>query len=58
MGRRYKIKKRPRHYVVRDRRGRFKDWVGIGRSVRADKRRKVSQKRSEPGYGHIQDYER
>jgi len=58
MGRRYKVKGRPGHYVVRDRRGRFKRWVKINRSIRADARRKVGQKRKEPGYGHIQDYPR
>jgi hypothetical protein len=58
LGRRYKIKSRPRHYVERDRRGRFKKWTKVHRSIRADAVRKVGQKRKEPGYGHIQDYPR
>jgi hypothetical protein len=58
MGRRYKVKRAPGHYVERDRRGRFKKWTGVHRSIRADARRKVGQKRKESGYGHIQDYPR
>jgi hypothetical protein len=58
LGRRYKIEGRPRHYVERDRRGRFKKWTKVHRSIRADAVRKVGQKRKEPGYGHIQDYPR
>jgi len=58
LGRRYKIKGRPRHYVERDRRGRFKKWTNVHRSIRADAVRKVGQKRKEHGYGHIQDYPR
>ena len=58
MGRRYKIKRAPGYYVERDRRGRFKRWTKISRSIRVDKRRKVPQRREEPGYGHRQDYRR
>jgi len=39
MGRRYKVKRAPGHYVERDRRGRFKKWTGVHRSIRADARR-------------------
>ncbi|MCL6579283.1 MAG: hypothetical protein K6T73_07850 [Candidatus Bathyarchaeota archaeon] len=58
MGRRYKVKRAPGHYVERDRRGRFKRWAEIHRSISVDKRRKVEQKRSESGFGHVQDYQR
>ncbi|MEM3875266.1 MAG: hypothetical protein QXU45_09080 [Candidatus Bathyarchaeia archaeon] len=56
MGRRYKVKGRPGHYVVRDKRGRFKRWASIHRSIKVDARRKVGMKRRQSGYGHIQDY--
>jgi len=58
LGRRYKIKRAPGYYVERDRRGRFKKWTKIPRSIRVDKRKKVAQRRREPGYGHRQDYRR
>lgn len=58
MGRRYKVPRAPGAYVERDRRGRFKKWTKVHRSIRADSRRKVRQRRSEPGYGHVQDYNR
>ena len=58
MARRYKVKRAPGHYVVRDKRGRFKRWTSIPRSIKADARRKVKQKRTESGFGHIQDYKR
>jgi len=56
LGRRYKVKGRPGHYVERDRRGRFKRWAAVHRSIKVDARRKVGQKRPQSGYGHIQDY--
>ena len=58
MGRRYRIKRAPGYYVQRDRHGRFKKWTSIPRGIRIDARKKVEQKRSEPGYGHRQDYNR
>jgi len=58
MGRRYRIKRTPGYYVRRDRRGRFRDWTSIPRGIRIDARKKAKQKRSEPGYGHRQDYPR
>jgi len=58
MGRRYRIKRTPGYYVRRDRRGRFQDWTSIPRGIRLDARKKVKQKRREPGYGHRQDYNR
>ncbi|HDO41696.1 MAG TPA: hypothetical protein ENH03_02210 [Candidatus Bathyarchaeota archaeon] len=58
MGRRFKVKGRPGYYVVRDRRGRFKRWAKINRSIRVDSRKKVPQTRKEHGYGHLTDYRR
>ena len=51
MARRYKI---GRFYVIRDKKGRFKRWVSIGRSLRADRRRK-SKRRVKAGYGYKGD---
>ena len=59
MGKRYRIGRAPNHYVVRDRRGRFKKWTKImPLGVSADKARKAKKKlpRSKPGYGHRADY--
>jgi len=56
LGRRYRVKRTPGHYVRRDRRGRFQKWTSIPRGIRVDARKKVSQKRRESGYGHRQDY--
>ncbi|MEM4727704.1 MAG: hypothetical protein QXD04_05580 [Candidatus Bathyarchaeia archaeon] len=56
MARRYRMRRAPGHYVVRDRRGRFKRWSSIPRSISVDRRRRVGQRRREPGYGHLQDY--
>jgi hypothetical protein len=58
MARRYKVGRAPGHYVVRDRRGRFKRWSSIPRSIRVDARRRTPQRRKAGGYGHLQDYER
>lgn len=55
MGRRYKIKGKPRHYVERDRHGRFKKWTRIGRSLRADRRKSPAKTTVKPGYGHRGD---
>lgn len=61
-----KVKGKPAHYVKRDKRGRFKKWTGVGRSIRADRRKKVGHKRIpktrtkrlRTGYGHKGDYPR
>ena len=47
MSKRTKIGK---HYVTRDKNGRFKKWVAIGTSLKAD-RRKKSKKKIKSGYG-------
>ena len=43
-------------YAVRDKKGRFKDIVSIGRSIRVDRRRKSKYKPKRSGYGHKGDY--
>jgi len=58
LGRRYKVKRVPGHYVQRDQKGRFKKWTSIPKGIRVDKRKKVPQERKESGYGHRQDYEK
>lgn len=55
-----------RHYVVRSKTGQFKKWHRIGKSIKADSRKKVGNKRipktksgrSKVGYGHIGDYKK
>jgi len=58
VGKRYKLRRAPGYYVVRDARGRFKRWAKIPRSISVDKRRKAekTKPRSQPGYGHQVDY--
>ena len=53
MARRYRIKW---HYVVRDRKGRFKSWSNVGRSIRADTRKRARTHPKRRGYGHLGDY--
>lgn len=57
MGRRYQLKGRRRHYVERDRKGRFKKWVAKGRSLARD-RRKHTRRKVRSGYGHRGDRRR
>jgi len=40
-------------YLTRDKKGRFKNWTNIGKSINADKRTKA--KKVKPGYGHQGD---
>jgi hypothetical protein len=58
LGRRYRVKRTPGHYVQRDRRGRFRDWTSIPRGIRRDAAKKAPERRKESGYGHRQDYKR
>jgi len=51
MGKRQKIGK---CYVERRKDGTFKSWVGIGRSLSADRRKKTMTK-TKAGYGHQGD---
>lgn len=51
MTKRTKIKK---SYVQRDKKGRFVKWVLIGKSLKADKRKKAKTK-VKSGYGHKGD---
>ena len=43
-------------YVVRDSKGHIKKWVKVGSSLKADKRRKSSNKPKRKGRGHKGDY--
>jgi len=43
-----------KYYVVRDKKGRFKRWIRIGRSLKID-RRKIAKRRVKSGYGHKGD---
>jgi len=40
-------------YLIRDKKGRFKKWTNIGKSINRDKRTRA--KRVKPGYGHRGD---
>ena len=52
--RRYSLKGKPKAYVLRDKLGRFKEWVSKGRSLRADRRTKAKTT-VKSGYGHKGD---
>jgi len=54
MGKRNKI---GRYYVERDRHGRFKNWVSIGKSLKRDRRVKAKTI-TKSGYGHRGDHYR
>ena len=54
MGRRYRLKSKPKAYVERDRYGQFKKWTNVGRSLAAD-RRKKAKTHVKSGYGHTGD---
>jgi len=56
MGRRYKVPGKPAAYVERNKKGQFKDWSGIGRSIRADTARKAKRHPKKTGHGHEGDY--
>jgi len=56
MGRRYRLKSRPKAYVERSRTGQFKRWASIKRSQAVDKRR--VGKTVKAGYGHQGDLAR
>ncbi len=56
MGKRYRVKRTPGHYVQRNRRGQFKDWTSIPKGINIDKRKKAKKKGKEPGHGHRVDY--
>lgn len=66
MGQRGKVEGKPGAYVERDRLGRFKKWTSVGRSLAADRRKRVGRKRipktkggkAKSGYGHQGDYKR
>lgn len=53
MSKRFAIKSRPNSWVVRDSKGRFKDWHAKSRSVPLDRSSKA--KTVKAGYGHIGD---
>ena len=46
-----------KYYVTRTKDGQFKKWVGIGKSLRAD-RKKKNARRVSSGYGHRGDTRR
>jgi len=56
-GPRYKVKGKPRHYVIRDKKGRFKKWTSIKRGHAVDRVWKAP-KGEAPGHGHKKDYYR
>ena len=51
MAKRTKIRK---HYVERDKNGKFKKWVAIGASLQADRKKKAKRK-VKSGYGNRGD---
>jgi hypothetical protein len=49
MPERTRIKGKPKAWVERDSKGKFKNWVGIKRSLAVDKAKKA-KKKVKPGY--------
>ncbi len=66
MARRGKVKGKPRHYVHRTKRGKFKKWTSVRKGLSVDRRRRVGHGRIpktrtgglKRGYGHKGDYPR
>jgi len=66
MAKRDTIKRKKSYYVKRNKKGEITDWSGKGRSLKADRRKKVGDKRipktksgkAKAGYGHLGDYQR
>ena len=56
MGRRYKVPGKPAAYVERNKKGQFKDWTNIGRSIRDDTAHKAKHHPKKVGHGHEGDY--
>lgn len=61
--RRYKICRRVKgkakkscSYVIRNKKGQFRRWSNIGRSIRVDARVKAKHRPKKVGYGHTGDY--
>ena len=54
-GPRWKIPRCPGAYVERDKRGRFKEWTRIGRSIPIDTAKKAKKKTKTVGHGHRKD---
>lgn len=54
MARRYSIKGKPKAWVIRDKDGKFKNWVSKKRAHKIE-RRKSNAKPVKPGYGHRGD---
>ncbi len=53
-GPRYKLKRTPRHYVTRTKKGTFKKFVRVGRSLSQDRIWKASTE-TRSGFGHRKD---
>ena len=54
MAKRLIAKKKTKYYVEKDSKGRFMKWTRIGKSLKADRRKKVKTK-VKVGYGHKGD---
>jgi len=56
MGTRYRLASKSAAYVERNKKGEFKKWTGIGKSIRADKAHKAKNHPTKVGHGHEGDY--
>lgn len=43
-------------YVERKRNGQFKKWTSVGKSIRADRKKKTRKKLKKRGHGNRGDY--
>jgi len=50
------LKAKPGAYVERSRKGEFKKWTPVERSIPADAARLAVNRPTKPGYGHRGDY--
>jgi len=55
---RTRFKRKKWWYLVRDSKGRFKDWVNIGKSIFYDTLKKAKNVPKKRGQGHRGDYKR
>ena len=53
-GRRFRIKRTPRHWVTRNANGTFRKWTSIKKSLAVDKAKKA-KKKVKSGFGYLGD---
>lgn len=56
--RRYQIKRTPKAWVLRDKKGRFKEWISKERAAPIERAKKAKKRGVKSGYGHTGEREK